>query len=131
MGHRINSLPGHMSTGGGSRLKAKWNWKKKQTKTKKQTFRYRNAKENFKIICERIADQKIIFFNIIVNGKFRKFPWSCWGGLALQYRILRQYQHLLSPQFYLPAYDVNTQILCPFSPSSREKVYLLKLNSDR
>ena len=48
--------------------------KTKKTKTKKQTFRYRNAKENFKIICERIADQKIIFFNIIVNGKFRKFP---------------------------------------------------------
>ena len=61
-----------------------------------------------------------------MNGKFRKFPWSCRGGLALQYRILLQYQHLLSPQLYLPAYDVNTQTLCPFRPSSREKVYLQK-----
>ena len=95
---------------GGSRLKAKWNWK---------------------IICERIADQKRIFCNIIVNGKFRKFPGSCWGALALQNRILLQYQHLLSPQFYLPAYDVNAQTLCPFSLSSCEKVYLLKPNSDR
>ena len=81
--------------GGGSRLKAKWNWK---------------------IICERIADQKRIFCNIIVNGKFRTFPWSCWGGLALQNKLLLQYQHLLSSQFYLSAYDVNTQTMCPFSP---------------
>ena len=27
---------------------------------------------------------------------------------------------------YLPAHDVNTQTLCPFSPPLREKVYLLK-----
>ena len=46
---------------------------KQEKKKQKQTFGYRKAKENFKIICERIADQKRILCNIIVNGKFRKF----------------------------------------------------------
>ena len=27
--------------------------------------------------------KKRIFCSIIVDKKFRKFPWSCWGGLAL------------------------------------------------
>ena len=87
---------------GGSRLKAKWNWK---------------------IICERIADQKRIFCYIIENGKFRTFPWSCWSGLALQNRILLQYQHLLSPQFNLPAHDLNTQTLYPFSHRAKRYTY--------
>ena len=100
-------------------------WKRNDTK---KTFRYRKAKKNFIFICERIADQKRIFCNIIVIGKF---SWSCWGGFALQNRILLQYQHLLSSQFYLPAHDVNTQTLRPFSPLLRENVYLLKPNSDR
>ena len=108
-----------------------WERNENEKKNKNNNISISQSKENFKIICEWLAHQKRIFCNIIVNGKFRKFPGSSWGALALQNRILLQYQHLLSPQFYLPAHDVNTQTLYPFSLSSREKVYLLKPNSDR
>ena len=100
--------------------------KKKTKKQRNKHFGVAMQKRTLKLFVNELLIKKIIFCNIIVNGKFRKFPWSCRGGLALQYRILLQYQHLLSPQLYLPAYDVNTQTLCPFRPSSREKVYLQK-----
>ena len=89
---------------------------KMKKKNKNNNISISQSKVNFKIICEQITDQKRIFCNIIVNGKFMKFQV---GGLALQNRVLLQYQHLLSPQFYLPAHDVNTQTLCSFTLSSR------------
>ena len=63
VGYRMNLLPRQMSI-----------WRRKQTESEmkqtKKTFRYRQAKENFKFICERIADQKRFFCNVI---------YSDWG----------------------------------------------------
>ena len=63
VGYRMNLLPRQMSI-----------WRRKQTESEmkqtKKTFRYRQAKENFKFICERIADQKRFFCNVIVIGEF-------------------------------------------------------------
>ena len=64
-------------------------------------------------------------------GNLGHFPEA--ADVVLPYRtgFCSNISILLSPQFYLPAHDVNTQTLYPFSLSSREKVYLLKPNSDR